>query len=96
MRYAVRGPQRALVFGKESAKIFGQVIVNKDGSKTFKRVEIKPFDTNFDLNTIHGIRCWRPLAKSVDENTILKIMVVGMRFSIVVAGVLIGRILIVE
>jgi hypothetical protein len=42
-------PLRALVFGGESAKISGQVVVNKDGSKTFKEIEIKPFDTNFDF-----------------------------------------------
>jgi hypothetical protein len=50
-------PLRALAFGSESARISGQVIVNKDGSKTFKRIEIKPFDTNFDLSTIHGTHC---------------------------------------
>jgi hypothetical protein len=42
-------PLRALVFGNESAKITGQVVVNPDGSKTFKQIEIRPFDTNFDF-----------------------------------------------
>jgi hypothetical protein len=42
-------PLRAFVFGNESAKIFGQVVVNQDGSKTFNHVEIQPFDTNFDF-----------------------------------------------
>ncbi|MEH2532720.1 hypothetical protein V1277_000898 [Bradyrhizobium sp. AZCC 1588] len=40
---------RALVFGNESARISGQVVVNQDGSKTFKGVEIKPLDSNFDF-----------------------------------------------
>ena len=40
---------RALVFGNESAGISGQVIVNQDGSKIFKGIEIKPLDTNFDF-----------------------------------------------
>jgi hypothetical protein len=41
---------RALVFGDESARISGQVVVNPDGTKKFEQVEIKPFDTNFDFN----------------------------------------------
>jgi hypothetical protein len=40
---------RALVFGNESARISGQVVVNQDGSKTFKGVEIRPFDTDFNF-----------------------------------------------
>jgi hypothetical protein len=40
---------RALVFGNESAKIFGQVAVNQDWAKTFRQIEIKPYDTNFDF-----------------------------------------------
>src|SRR5689334_14402173 len=48
---------RALVFGNESAQISGQVVVNPDGSKTFKQIEIRPWDTNFDFdrNTDHRI-----------------------------------------
>src|SRR5258707_14317280 len=42
-------PLRALVFGSESARISGQVVVNRDGSKTFKQIEIRPLDTNFDF-----------------------------------------------
>jgi hypothetical protein len=42
-------PLRALVFGNESAKISGQVVVNPDRSKTFKQIEIRPLDTNFDF-----------------------------------------------
>jgi len=42
-------PLRALLFGNESAKISGQVEVNADGSKTFKQIEIRPWDTNFDF-----------------------------------------------
>jgi hypothetical protein len=30
---------RALVFGEESARISGHVVVNPDGTKTFERVE---------------------------------------------------------
>jgi hypothetical protein len=41
---------RALVFGDESARISGQVVVKPDGSKTFEKVEIKPWDTNFRLS----------------------------------------------
>ena len=41
---------RALVFGDESARISGQVVVNPDGTKTFERVEIRPMDTNFDFH----------------------------------------------
>lgn len=40
---------RAFVFGNESARMSGQVVVNQDGSKTFHGVEIRPFDTNFDF-----------------------------------------------
>jgi hypothetical protein len=43
-------PSRALVFGNESARISGQVTVNPDGSKTFKQIEIRPYDTNFDFD----------------------------------------------
>lgn len=45
---------RALIFGNESARISGQVIVNQDGSKTFKAIEIKPLDTNFDFENNTG------------------------------------------
>jgi hypothetical protein len=41
---------RALVFGDESARISGDFVVNPDGTKTFKRVEIRPLDTNFDFH----------------------------------------------
>jgi hypothetical protein len=41
---------RSLVFGNESARISGQVMVNPDGSKTFKQIEIRPLDTNFDFD----------------------------------------------
>lgn len=40
---------RALVFGNESAKIEGKVVVNPDGSKRFERVEIRPYQTGFDF-----------------------------------------------
>lgn len=56
-------PLRALVFGRESAAISGQVIVNKDGSKTFKKVEIRPLDTNFDFE--HNT--WNPLVEGARE-----------------------------
>lgn len=56
-------PLRALVFGSESAKISGQVIVNKDGSKTFKRIEIKPFDTDFEFD--HNT--WNPILEGARE-----------------------------
>jgi hypothetical protein len=57
---------RALVFGNESAKIVGQVAVNQDGSKMFKQVEIRPFDTNFDFehNTLNlPLEIFRYIAK---------------------------------
>ncbi|MFG3591912.1 hypothetical protein [Bradyrhizobium sp. RDI18] len=41
---------RALVFGDESARISGHVVVKPDRTKTFERVEIKPWDTNFDFH----------------------------------------------
>lgn len=56
-------PMRALVFGSESATISGQVIVNKDGSKTFNGIEIKPFDTDFDFE--HNT--WFPLREGARE-----------------------------
>src|SRR5258708_2138247 len=40
---------RALVFGNESARISGQVVVDQDGSKTFKGIEIRPLDTDFNF-----------------------------------------------
>ena len=40
---------RSFVFGNESARISGQVVVNPDGSKMFKQIEIRPLDTNFDF-----------------------------------------------
>lgn len=40
---------RALVFGDESATISGEVIVKPDGSKIFNKIEIKPWDTDFDF-----------------------------------------------
>jgi len=61
-------PLRALVFGNESARISGQVIVNKDGSKTFKKIEIKPFDSNFDFD--HNTR--DPFLESAREAGRLK------------------------
>jgi hypothetical protein len=42
---------RALVFGNESARISGQVVVNQDGSKTFNGIEIRPFDTDFNFES---------------------------------------------
>jgi hypothetical protein len=45
---------RALVFGNESAKISGQVVVNPDGSKTFKGIEIRPLDTDFNFEPKDG------------------------------------------
>jgi len=48
----VRSPDyllRANVFGNESAKISGRVIVGRDGSKTFRQIEVQPMDTNFDF-----------------------------------------------
>jgi hypothetical protein len=89
-------PLRALVFGGESAKISGQVVVNKDGSKTFKGIEIKPFDTDFDFEHNTWDPLLKVLAKSAVENTILKNMVVDMKYSIVGAGVSMHRILIGE
>jgi hypothetical protein len=56
-------PLRALVFRNESAKISGQVTVNNDGSKTFKKIEIKPFDTNFDFE--HST--WNPFLDGARE-----------------------------
>ncbi len=48
---------RAFVFGNESARISGKVVVNQDGSKTFHGIEIRPFDTNFDFehNTLNPL-----------------------------------------
>jgi hypothetical protein len=40
---------RSLVFGDESARISGQVIVSPDGTKTFKGIEIQPYDSDFDF-----------------------------------------------
>jgi hypothetical protein len=40
---------RALVFGNESARVSGQVVVNPDGSKTFHNIEIRPYDTDFNF-----------------------------------------------
>jgi hypothetical protein len=42
-------PLRAIAFGNESARISGEVVVNPDGSKVFRKIEIKPLDTNFDF-----------------------------------------------
>ena len=56
-------PLRALVFGSESAKISGQVIVNKDGSKIFKKIEVRPLDTNFDFE--HNT--WNPFLEGARE-----------------------------
>ncbi len=57
-------PLRALVFGSESARISGQVVVNRDGSKTFKQIEIRPLDTNFDFE--HNT--WQPALETAREN----------------------------
>ncbi|MEH2625533.1 hypothetical protein V1292_003588 [Bradyrhizobium sp. AZCC 1719] len=54
---------RALVFGDESARISGDVVVNPDGTKTFKRVEIKPFDTDFDFRDNNWKRLHVELAR---------------------------------
>jgi hypothetical protein len=48
---------RAFVFGNESARISGQVVVNRDGSKTFHNIEIRPYNTNFDFE--HNT--WNPV-----------------------------------
>ena len=40
--------QRLFVFGDESARISGRVVVGSDGSKRFEGIEIRPFDTDFD------------------------------------------------
>jgi hypothetical protein len=50
-------PLRALVFGNESARILGRVVVNPDGSKTFKQIEIRPWDTEFDFKH----KTWGPI-----------------------------------
>ncbi|UPJ51861.1 hypothetical protein IVB30_11235 [Bradyrhizobium sp. 200] len=50
---------RALVFGDESARISGHVVVNPDGTKTFERVEIRPMDTDFDFR--HNNWKWKRL-----------------------------------
>jgi hypothetical protein len=42
-------PLRAVAFGNESARISGEVVVNPDGPKVFRKIEIKPLDTNFDF-----------------------------------------------
>lgn len=51
---------RALVFGNESATISGQVVVNPDGTKTFRQIEIRPFDTNFDFHP----NTWNPFLEA--------------------------------
>src|SRR4051812_37370994 len=56
-------PLRALVFGHESAKVSGGVEVNPDGSKTFKQIEIRPHDTNFDFE--HNT--WNPIVEGPRE-----------------------------
>ena len=47
---------RAFVFGNESARISGHIMVNPDGSKTFHNVEIRPYDTDFNFNNKNGGR----------------------------------------
>ncbi len=42
-------PLRAIAFGNESARISGEVVVNPDRSKLFRKIEIRPLDTNFDF-----------------------------------------------
>ena len=65
---------RALVFGDESAVISGQVVVNPGDSKTFKQIEIRPWDTNFDFkpNTYQLIlEAARKLARrSIDPDNV--------------------------
>jgi len=61
------------VFGSESARISGQAVVNPDGSKTFKGVEIRPLDTNFDfehntLNPLIEVPRWLARQKYDPEN----------------------------
>src|SRR5262249_20795213 len=60
-------PLRALVFGNESARILGRVVVNPDGSKTFKQIEIRPWDTdfNFDHKTGQPIELARGIARRI-------------------------------
>jgi hypothetical protein len=50
----------------------------------------------YNRRTVYVSSFGRGFAKPADGNTILKIMVVGMRFNIVVAGVSMSRLLIVE
>lgn len=54
---------RAFVFGNESARISGKVVVNQDGSKTFHGIEIRPFGTNFDFK--HNT--WNPFIEGPRE-----------------------------
>ena len=54
---------RALVFGNESARISGRVDVNQDGSKTFKGIEIRPLDTDFNFDH----KTWNPALEIARE-----------------------------
>jgi hypothetical protein len=47
-------PLRAFVFGNEGARISGRVVVNPDGSRTFKQIEIRPLDTEFNFKDKTG------------------------------------------
>ena len=72
---------RALVFGNESAKIFGQVAVNQDGAKTFRQIEIKPYDTNFDFEHKTGNDGLRLHGRSQDDSTTRRIRALRLRFN---------------
>jgi hypothetical protein len=75
---------RALVFGDESARISGDVVVNPDRTKTFKRVEIRPLDTDLISAITIGKGCllnW--LAKQRGKNTIAKTG--GLRLTLSIA-----------
>jgi hypothetical protein len=56
---------RSLVFGNESARILGRVVVNPDGSKTFRKIEIRPWDTdfNFEHKTLTPLEVPREIAR---------------------------------
>lgn len=88
---------RALVFGDESARISGDVVVNPDGSKTFKRVEIRPLDTDLIFVTTTGkghILNW--LGKQRDDNTIPGAWALPMTLNIVGTGGWMSRVQVAE
>jgi len=81
--------QRALVFGSESARITGKVEVNPDGSKTFKQIEIRPWETQISISSMAlggRIRGLRLDGRSQEEPTIRKIRASLTTFNIVDQG----------